>query len=214
MIAVNVSLVRGILALSLLLGSGMALATQGDAVAAPEAQFQLPSVSNPAAGVADSTASPVRVEHIAFRGNRALRLNVLQAAAVPYLGRDLNPAQIEELRTALTHQYTDRGYINSGVVLDPQAPYHDGILSFLVIEGRIKQVRVHGQKGLRPAYVADRLRGGEDEPLNINLLRERFQRLLDDPLFARVNSRIEPGSDLGEALLDAEVDRARPYSLA
>jgi hemolysin activation/secretion protein len=214
MIDVTISLIRGSLGLLLLLSSGIALATEPDAPAAPEAPFQLPAVSDPAAGANDSSASPVRVERVAFRGTRALLVSVLQAAAAPYLGRDLNPAEIEELRTALTHQYTDRGYINSGVVLDPQAPYHDGLLSFLAIEGRIRQVRVHGQKGLRPAYVADRLRGGDDETLNINVLRERFQRLLDDPLFARVNSRIEPGSDLGEAILDVDVERARPYSLA
>ena len=158
MMRTNLRRARCILSLPLLLGSGMALATERDA-AAPEVQFQLPSVSNPAADVTDGTTGPVRVEHIAFRGNRALRVSVLQAAAAPYLGRELNPAEIEELRTALTHQYTDRGYINSGVVLDPQAPYHDGILSFLVIEGRIKQVRVHGQKGLRPAYIVDRREG-------------------------------------------------------
>jgi hemolysin activation/secretion protein len=190
------------------------LAAERDAVAPTEAPFQLPPVSAPDADSGESRTAPIRVERIAFRGNRVLRGSVLQAAAAPYLGRELTAAEIEELRNALTHQYTDRGYINSGVVPDPKTPYHDGVLSFLVIEGRIKQVRVHGQKGLRPAYVADRLRGSDDETLNINLLRERFQRLLDDPLFARVNSRIEPGSDLGDAILDVDVERARPYSLA
>ena len=202
------------LGLSLLLGSGVALAAKREATPAPDAQFQLPPVSSPSAGEEAAALGSVRVQHIAFRGNRSLRASLLQAVAAPYLQRDLNPADIEQLRTALTHAYTDRGYINSGVVLDPQAPFHDGVLSFLVIEGRIKAVRVHGQKRLRAAYVAERLRGVDDETLNINLLRERFQRLLDDPLFARVNSRIEPGTDLGEAILDVEVERARPYSLA
>jgi len=210
--------VRCALGLSLLLTGSAAFAAEPEVPAAPEAPFKLPAVSSHGVGgdtAANApTAYPVRVERIAFRGNRVLRVGVLQAAAAPYLGRELNPAEIEELRSTLTHQYTDRGYINSGVLLDPQAPYHDGVLSFLAVEGRIKQVRVHGQKGLRPAYVADRLRGSDDETLNINLLRERFQRLLDDPLFARVNSRIEPGSDLGEAILDVDVERARPYSLA
>jgi hemolysin activation/secretion protein len=202
--------------LSLLLG-GAAFAAEHEGQAPGQLPFELPPLSSPGvaadAGASALSATLVRVDQINFRGSRALSVSVLQAAAAPYLGRDLSPAEIEELRTTLTHLYTDRGYINSGVLLDPQAPYHDGVLSFLAVEGRIKQVRVHGQKGLRPTYVADRLRGGDDEPLNINLLRERFQRLLDDPLFARVNSRIEPGADLGEAILDVDVARARPYSL-
>ena len=205
--------VRCGLGVCLLLGGGAA--AEGAApVAASEAPFQLPSVSGPSADSAEPGTASIRVERIAFRGNKALRESVLQAAAAPYISRELTAADLEELRNTLTHQYTDRGYINSGVVPDPKSPYHDGVLSFLVIEGRIKQVRVHGQKGLRPAYVADRLSGGDDEALNINLLRERFQRLLDNPLFARVNSRIEPGADLGEAILDVDVERARPYSLA
>jgi hemolysin activation/secretion protein len=166
----------------------------------------------PVSTAADS--APARVDRVAFRGQHTLTEKTLQAVAARYIGRTLSAADIEELRNALTHLYIDRGYVNSGVVLDATAPYHDGVLSFLVIEGRIKEVRVHGQKRLHSAYVANRLRGATDEVLNVNVLRERFQRLLDDPLFSRINSRIEPGEDLGEAILDVDVDRARPYALS
>jgi hemolysin activation/secretion protein len=211
----NLNHARRCVGLWLLLGCGTAaFAQERDPLAPPGARFQLPTVPNPNAGANAPDAGPVRADRIAFRGNRVLRTSVLQSIAAPYLRRELNAADIEALRLALTHQYTDRGYINSGVMLDPKTPYHDGVLSFFVIEGRIAAVRVHGQKGLRKTYVADRLRGSDNEALNVNVLRERFQHLLDDPLFARVNSRIEPGTDLGEAILDVDVERARPYSLA
>ncbi len=113
--------------LSLLLGGGAAFATEHDGQTPPQLPFELPPLSSPGvaadAGASDLTAALVRVDQIHFRGSRAQSASVLQAAAAPYLGRDLNPAEIEELRTALTHLYTDRGYINSGVVLDPQAPW-------------------------------------------------------------------------------------------
>jgi hemolysin activation/secretion protein len=176
--------------------------------------FTLPAATNPSAAAELGDAAPVHVERIAFRGNRVLRVAALQAVAAPYLGRDLSAAEIEELRIALTHQYTDRGFINSGVVQDPGAPYRDGTLSFLAIEGHFKEIRVHGLAGLHPSYVIDRLRASDDEVLNVNVLRERYQRLLDDPLFARLNSRIEPGAELGEAVIDVDAQRARPYSLA
>jgi hemolysin activation/secretion protein len=181
-------------------------------MAADDGDFQLPDPTTHT-GAAASVA-PVHVERIVIKGNKALASTALQSAAQPYLGRDLSPAQIEELRVLLTHQYTDRGFINSGVVLDPAAPIHDGVLQFLAIEGRIKEVRVRGLKRLRPAYVINRLRGASDEILNVNVLRERFQRLLDDPLFTRINSRIVPGDELGEATLDLDAQRARPYALS
>src|ERR1039457_971862 len=166
------------------------------AIAAPDPGVKLPPAADTGTDKTDElNSNPVRVDRIAFRGNRALRVSALQAVAAPYLGRDLTVADIEELRNALTHRYTDHGYINSSVVLDPDAPYHDGVLSFLVIEGRIKEIRVHGLNGLRSSYVVDRLRGQDDEILNADVLRARFQRLSDDPLFARVNSRIETGPD-------------------
>src|ERR1700722_8614390 len=90
---------------------------------------------------------PVRVDRVVFRGNKALRTSALESAAAPYLHQELSAADIEELRIALTRQYTDRGYINSGILLDPNAPYSAGVLSFLAIEGRIKKIRVHGNKG-------------------------------------------------------------------
>ena len=175
--------------------------------------FELPPVPETTPST-DSISGEVHVERVAFRGNRVIHTDALAAVAAPFLGRDLSVADVETLRTALTHHYTDHGYINSGVLLDPESPYHDGLLSFLIIEGRIHEVRIHGQKRLRAAYIAERLRHNEEETLDVNLLRERFQRLLDDPLFARVNSRIEPGADLGEAILDVDVVRARPYALS
>jgi hemolysin activation/secretion protein len=174
--------------------------------------FTLPPITLPP-GAEDADAKPLHVEHIVFRGNRTLRTSALQEVATPYLGRDLSRAEIEELRIALTLQYTNRGYINSGVVLDPGAAYRDGTLAFLAIEGHIAEVRVHGLGRLRPSYVIDRLQGPADEVFNVNVLRERYQRLLDDPLFARLNSRIEPGGELGQAVIDVEAERARPYSL-
>jgi hemolysin activation/secretion protein len=201
----------------LLLIAASTAALAAETAASPPAgagSFQLPDVSLPGAAAGAMSAGPVHVDRIVFKGNKALASKTLLATAAPYVGRDLSAAQIEELRELLTRQYTDRGYVNSGVMLDPAAPMHDGALHFLAVEGRIKDVRVRGLKRLRPAYVIDRLRGADDEILNVNLLRERFQRLLDDPLFTRLNSRILPGAELGEATLDLDVDRARPYALS
>jgi len=180
----------------------------------PDEHFQLPYITPPSVSVESPCSDGLHVDQIVFRGNKALRTDVLQGVAAPYVSRDLTTAQIEELRILLTRQYTDRGYINSGVILDPVGPCKNGVLTFLAVEGHIKDVLVRGQNGLNPSYVVDRLRGRSDETLNINLLRERFQKLLDDPLFTSINSRILPGTELGEAVLEMDVERARPYALS
>jgi hemolysin activation/secretion protein len=172
--------------------------------------FELPPVMTPQEGPA-AAGDIKRVDGVEFIGNRALPTSSLLAVAAPYIGLPMSAAQVEGLREALTHQYTDRGYINSGALLDADGSAGDGVLRFRIIEGQISEVRVHGLKGLHAAYVINRLRGGQHEIFNVNRLRERFQRLLDDPLFAKLNCRILPGEKLGEAILEVDVERARSY---
>ncbi len=167
-----------------------------------------------AAGRAAQAGEPTHhITGFVFRGNHALSTTTLSAAAQSYVGHDLDEAEVEQLRIELTRVYTDRGYINSGVILERTDPYAGGLLHFQVVEGRLTEVRVQGLRGLRKSYVIRRLRGKPDETFNINRLRERFQLLLEDPLLAHLSSRVLPGNSPGEAILEVAVDRARPYSL-
>ncbi len=163
--------------------------------------------------MAAAVAQIAHVREISIRGNTVISASALQAVAAPFLGRDLDPADIENLRHALSQRYTDHGYLNSTVVLDPEAPVTAGVLYFLALEGRVSEIRVRGLKKVRPAYVIDRLRGRQGEVLNTAVLRARLQRLAEDPLFAHVVSKLEPGSAPDEAILVVEVEEARPYAL-
>ena len=65
---------------------------------------------------------------------------------------------------------------------------------------------------LDDVYLASRL-VRQGEPFNVNTLQERFQLLLANPLFARLNARLLPEDGLGRAVLDIDVTRARPWQL-
>jgi hemolysin activation/secretion protein len=45
-------------------------------------------------------------------------------------------------------------------------------------------------------------------------MRERFQQLLDDPLFRRLNARLMPDATPGLAVLEVDVERAPPYGFS
>jgi hemolysin activation/secretion protein len=167
-----------------------------------------------AEAVAGSMAGSMYVQRIVITGNRAIPSKLLQAAAAPYLNRELNAAQIAELLDLLTSQYIRRGYINSSVILDQATAAQDGVLRLKAVEGHITSIRVQGLERLRPAYVIDRLRASAQEIFNADVFRDRFQRLLDDPLFARINSRILPGELPEEAVIEVNAERSRPYALS
>ena len=155
--------------------------------AAPAAAqaFQLPPLP---AGT--GTVGPVR--QFVFEGATVVGEAELQALAQPYLGRPLPPADLEELRLAITRRLVERGYVSSGALIPEAAWTEDGRFRFVVVEGRLTAVRQQGQGRLREGYIAERLAGGD----------------------ARYETPVAPGAALGEAALEVDVTRARPYRLA
>ncbi|MBU3695033.1 MAG: ShlB/FhaC/HecB family hemolysin secretion/activation protein [Rhodocyclaceae bacterium] len=130
----------------------------------------------------------------------------------PYLGRPFGEADAEALRIELTRGLVDRGYVNSGYRLAEPA-YAGGVLRLQRIAGRISRVQLGGQERLRPAYVTSRLtRTGET--FNTLVLAERFRKLLNDPLFRRVDASIIPDVTPGEAVLDLAIERNRAWNFS
>jgi hemolysin activation/secretion protein len=178
----------------------------------PPTGFELPPLAKPPPSAPSAVGPELEVAGFAFEGNKVLSTAALQAVAAPYAGRKVSAGELEELRQALSRYYVERGYINSGALLPPDF-YRDGIVHFRIVEGRIDQVRLQGLGRLRESYVRDRLTR-PDEPLDVDVLQERFQLLLTDPLFAKVNARLQPGASPGLATLDVDVTRARPWDLS
>ncbi len=84
----------------------------------------------------------------------------------------------------------------------------------LWIEGRLNAIRIQGMQGLDDRYLLERLQVDGSAPFNMETLRARFTLLLADPLFERLNARVIPGAHPGEAVLDVDATRARPYQLS
>ena len=179
-----------------------------------ETPFQLPPLEPAPPAEVQREGAQVLVSEILFEGNTVVTTQELQKVAAPYAGKRLYAAEIEELRRALTQYYVDRGYVNSGALVVTGATARQGILAFRIVEGKVSRMQIRGLERLNEGYVTGRLVPHPDEPLNLNVLRERFQLLLDDPLFARINTRLMPGENAGDAVLDLEVVRARPYQLS
>jgi hemolysin activation/secretion protein len=170
--------------------------------------FRLPPVApRPAPG-----ELRIEIRDVAFSGNTVVPTADLDAIARGFVGRRVGGAEIEELRQALTRLYVERGYVNSGAVFDSASS--DGVLRYRIIEGRLVAIRIRGLDDLDERYVAARLARASDGPFNADVLRERFQLLLNDPLFARINARIVPGGAPGEAILDVDVERAPRHQLS
>lgn len=148
-----------------------------------------------------------------FEGNTVFSDEELGKITQPFLGKAVTLADLEELRFRLTRFYIDRGYVNSGALIKPDQTVDEGIVTWLIREGRLNDVKITGNRWLRPGYIRSRLNPDPDDPFNISKLQERFQLLLEDPLIDQMDGTIRPGTVPGEALLDLDVKRSRPYQL-
>ncbi len=185
--------------------------------AMPDEAFRLPPVPvSPELLSVPNDQGSLRLGRVVFSGNTVVATADLEAVAAPYVGRTISVAELEDLRQRLTRHYIDLGYVNSGVLLEnenlTEGKPHSAVY-FKVIEGQLTAIRLRGMEGLTDDYIAYRLHKDADGPLNMEILRERYQLLLGDPLFQRLNARLIPDARLGQAILDVDVVRAQPYQL-
>lgn len=161
-----------------------------------------------------SISATFELQGVVFEGNTVFSDARLEKAAKPFLGRWVSLADLEEIRYQITRLYVDAGYINSGALIKPGQSVDDGIVVYQIQEGGLDQVKISGNKRLKKRYIENRLRPEPDAPFNVYTLQKRFQLLLEDPLIEKLDGRVRPGLEQGEALLDLDITRARPYSLA
>jgi len=178
----------------------------------PGQDFNLPEL--PTMTVEGPDKTTFSLKGVVFKGNTIFSDETLKTIAEPFISHPLTLSDLEELRYRLTRHYVDNGYVNSGAVLKPDQQVDDGVATYLIQEGRLKDVAVSGNGRLRPNYIRKRIWPDPDQPFNTEALQERFQMLLQDPLIDRMDGRIRPGHTPGEAFLDLDVTRAKPYALS
>lgn len=154
----------------------------------------------------------IYLNKVVFEGATVFNNTELEALTTEYLHRSIRASDIESIRRKVSQHYIDHGYINSGAVLESQS-LADGVLKLKIIEGKLTEVRQSGQERLQESYIRDRLLAGSGDPLNVQTLQDSYRLLLGDPLIKQLNAHLLPGAHLGEAVLDVNVTRARPYQL-
>ena len=154
----------------------------------------------------------VFVKEIRVLGSTIFSTEELRPVTEPYLHRLLNSEDLEELRRALTLLYVNKGFVNSGALL-PDQEVKEGVLTFIIVEGILKEIQIEGTEHFHDWYFTSRLFRSAGPPLNINPLQERLRFLLADPRIKRLNAELKPGLRRGEAVLKLKIEEASPYQL-
>ncbi|MDR4505445.1 MAG: ShlB/FhaC/HecB family hemolysin secretion/activation protein [Candidatus Scalindua sp.] len=154
----------------------------------------------------------IYVREINVTGNTVFSPEEIARLVTPYEKRELTNEDLEALRMELTLLYVKNGYINSGAVI-PDQSVADGVITFNIIEGKLTQIEVEGNRWFREGYIRKRLVLGAGKTLNMNSLQKNLRLLEQDSRIERLNAELVPGLRPGEGFLNVGVKDKLPYGV-
>jgi hemolysin activation/secretion protein len=164
---------------------------------------------------AELPAGPnIRIEVTQIRtiGNKTFSDAELAAVTKPFLNKRLDYEDLEQIRRKLTLHYIQNGYINSGAVL-PNQEITKGVVTFVIVEGRLTKVDISGNRWLRDWYYKSRINLDAGPPVNINALQQRLQMLQQHDLVKKLQAELKPGVEPGKSTLALEVEEHSPFKM-
>jgi hemolysin activation/secretion protein len=172
------------------------------------AQERLPSLDD--LGIVSEVPAGLFVVHeFQFVGNTVFTGAELAQAASQYVGLPIDVGGLEEARVSVTQYYVDRGYVNSGAIIE-HAPDSRGVVILRIVEGRITDVRIQGNKWTHSGFYRRRLGPLTDKPLNVTEVRDRLQVWRQIYPIEQLNAELRPGRIPGEAALDLKITEEFP----
>ncbi len=174
-------------------------------------QSGVDKVLPPASQIANPRHSTaVLIDRISFAGNRIFSDTQLLDVVRQYVGQQALAETLQAIRRKLTRYYVDHGYITSAAIV-PDQSLDGGELVIRIIEGKLSDVRIFDfeQLRLRPEYISRRIKRGDDEILDIHLLRQRLALLHQSPVIDNLRTELAPGARPGDSILNVEAHEAR-----
>src|SRR5262249_38209404 len=172
----------------------------------------LPIVPLPPEGEAPRKPGAVQVfvRDIMVTGNTVFSDEEINQVTGPFKNRTLITEDLERLRLSLTLLYINKGYLTSGAII-PDQDIAAGVVAVHIIEGRLTNINVEGNRWFRTAYLHDRIELGTETPVRMEPLQDQLQILQQDRRIERINAELRPGDQQGESVLNVHVEDRQPF---
>jgi len=172
----------------------------------------LPIVPLPPEGEAPRKPGAVQifVRDIMMTGNTVFSDAEINEVTAPYKNRTLMTEDLERLRLALTLLYINKGYLTSGAII-PDQEVQAGVVAVHIIEGRLTNINVEGNRWFSTSYIHDRIELGSETPVRLEPLQDQLQILQQDRRIERINAELRPGDEPGQSLLNVRVQDKQPF---
>ena len=153
----------------------------------------------------------VKVESVQFSGNRVISAKVLCRIIQPLLEKELSLGDIQKLCETIESKYARKGYFLTRAFAPPQE-IHKGILKIEIVEGKLGEVTVMGNKHYGTKFIARYFEKYQDKPINYHDITKALL-LLDENSDLDVGAVFKKGKKFGTADLIVRVKDFRPLHL-
>ncbi len=180
----------------------------------PQAPLKEPLPTLPSSEERSNLPGSITVTRFEFDGNTAFSDEELTKVTAPFTNRPITFTELLQAEAALTKQYTEAGYINTGAVIpaDQTLPQEGAVVKIQIIEGGVEEIEVTGTRRLNSNYVRSRLALATDRPLNQTRLLEALQQLQLDPLIQNLSAELSAGSRPELSVLSVRVQEADSFN--
>ncbi|MBD2156141.1 ShlB/FhaC/HecB family hemolysin secretion/activation protein [Leptolyngbya sp. FACHB-16] len=152
----------------------------------------------------------IQVDRYEVVGSTVFDEEELEAVTRPFTGPEVSFTDLLQARSAVTALYTDNGYLTSGAFIPPQS-LENNVVRIQVVEGRLEDINITGNRRLNDSYIRSRLRLAGRSPLNVPRLLEGLQLLQLDPLIETISADLQEGVEPGTNRLEVAVVEADSF---
>lgn len=153
----------------------------------------------------------VHIKRITFSGNEIIPSRELDKVVQPYLNRDLSMQDIREMCLAIQAKYVKEGYFLTRSCA-PEQQINDGILQLMVIEGKLGEVTVVGNKYYSEKYIKSYFQKLQGQPINYDAMLKALL-LLDENSDMNAGAVFKKGKEFGTADVIIRISDQRPIHL-
>jgi hemolysin activation/secretion protein len=160
----------------------------------------------------ESSRQPARsaiVKGFLFKGNTVIGKEQLESISDPYIGQPLELPLLESAAQAVTDYYRKKGY-TLALAYVPQQDVKFGVVELAVLEGRIGDITVSGNKYYSSSFIKGHFAQAMEDNVARNESLERGLLLLNEYPGLKTSATLEPGKSVGATDVHVTAEDKRP----
>lgn len=159
----------------------------------------------------DLGSHTVFIEEVSFSGNTILSESELKKLVHGFLTKDLSMKELQELCMKIQAKYAKEGYFLTRAYI-PAQEIKNGKIEIVVIEGKLGEVNVIGNKYYSEAFIRRYFTKYQGKPINYDQILKALL-LLDENMDLDVGTVFKKGKKFGTADVIVRVKDKRPIHL-